>query len=159
MKKLNMLGIGPRIGIVALPYFAVTVFLSLYFKEIFSFGESCTTWCNLIGAVLVFIGLVLYVLTVRLLLKGIRTTTLQTKGTYALCQNPLYAAIILFIIPGTSLLINTWLILTTSVLAYVIFKLNIKSEYAEMESVFGEEYRQYRSVTPEFFPIAFLRWL
>jgi protein-S-isoprenylcysteine O-methyltransferase Ste14 len=64
----------------------------------------------------------------------------------------LYAAIILMIVPGVSLMMNSWLILTTSIAGYITFKSFIKSEYIEMENIFGEDYRKYRSETPEFFP-------
>jgi len=158
MKKLNTLGIGPKIGIVTIPYFLVTLFLSIYYKDIF---RVCTTFDRplyIAGIILLVIGLVFYAVTVRLLLKGIKTTTLMTTGTYYLCQNPLYAGIMLMILPSVSFLLHTWLILTTSLVAYIIFKINIKSEYLEMESFFGEAYLAYKKNTPELFPFPFKKW-
>jgi protein-S-isoprenylcysteine O-methyltransferase Ste14 len=158
MKKLNALGIGPKIGIVAIPYFLVTLFLSLYYKETFYVGENLDWPLTIAGVVLLAIGIVFYAITARLLLKGIKTTTLQTGGTYYLCQSPLYAGIILFILPGISFMMHSWFILTTSVVAYIIFKINIKSEYKEMESFFGEAYLSYRKNTPEFWPFPWRKW-
>jgi protein-S-isoprenylcysteine O-methyltransferase Ste14 len=76
----------------------------------------------------------------------------MTTGGYFLCQNPLYASLILLVIPGIALISNSWLILTASVIGYLMFRLNIKSEYSELERVFGESYLKYKSETPEFFP-------
>lgn len=158
MKKLNALGIGPRIGMIAIPYLLVTLFLSIYYKDIF---RICPGWNRplfIAGIVLLAVGLVFYAITARLLLKGIKNTTLMTTGTYYLCQNPLYSTMILMIVPGISFLLHTWLILTTSLVAYIFFKINIKSEYREMEAFFGEAYKAYQRNTPEFFPFPFRKW-
>jgi protein-S-isoprenylcysteine O-methyltransferase Ste14 len=96
--------------------------------------------------------LILYGFTVRLLLKGLKETRLVTTGTYRYCQNPLYAFLILLVIPGLGLIMNSWLILTTSVIGYIVFRKFINSEYKEMTEVFGDEYLQYKERTPEFFP-------
>jgi len=110
------------------------------------------------GIVLLAIGVIFWAVTANLLLQGIRTTTLMTTGTYYLCQNPLYAAIILMIIPGVSFVLHTWLILTTSLVAYTLFRIHIHEEYREMESIFGQEYLSYKKDTPEFIPLPFRKW-
>ena len=158
MKKLNALGIGPKIGIVAIPWFIVTLLLSIYYKETFYVGETLHRPLTIIGIVLLAIGVIFYAITVRLLLKGIKTTTLQTGGTYYLCQNPLYTCMILMIVPGIALWVNSWLMLTTSIVAYIMFRINIKSEYNEMESFFGEKYLEYKKNTPEFWPFPWKKW-
>lgn len=158
MKKLNALGIGPKIGMIAIPYFLVTLLISLRYKELFYVGEKLYWPLMLIGILLLAMGVVFYAITARLLLKGIKTTTLQTSGTYYLCQNPLYACMILMIVPGAAFLLHSWLILTTSLVAYILFRINIKSEYREMESFFGEAYRSYQKNTPEFWPLPWKKW-
>ncbi len=82
----------------------------------------------------------------------------MTTGTYSLCQNPLYASLILMIIPALSLLLNSWLILTSCIVGYIIFKRNIQQEYAELRRFFGESYLQYKNDTPEFFPFPVKKW-
>jgi protein-S-isoprenylcysteine O-methyltransferase Ste14 len=158
MKKLNALGIGPKIGIVAIPFFLVTLFLSIYYKDIFKVSAGFDRPLFIAGIVLLSVGLVFYALTARLLLKGIKNTELMTTGTYYLCQNPLYATMILMIFPGISFVLHTWLILATSLVAYIFFKLHIKSEYREMETFFGEAYLSYKKDTPEFIPLPFKKW-
>ncbi len=75
-----------------------------------------------------------------------------------LCCNPLYASFLLLIIPGISLMMNSWLIMTTSIAGYIVFKIVIRSEYTEMEKFFGDEYIKYRKSTPEFFPFPVKKW-
>jgi len=156
MGKLNFYGVGPKIGKITLPWLAVVIFLSIRYYSFFSYGEGSSRILLYTGIIFLSLGLTLYFSTVPLLLKGLKETKLVTKGAYSLCRNPLYAAIILFIIPGTSLVMNSWLMLTVSLVAYIVFKLTIKSEYSEMEKFFGEEFRKYRRETPEFLPVKFL---
>jgi protein-S-isoprenylcysteine O-methyltransferase Ste14 len=152
MNKLNFLGVGPKIGIIALPWLAAAIFLSLKFRETFIFFDDSNNILFYTGLVILIGGLIFYFVTVPNLLKGLKETKLVTSGTFSLCCNPLYAAIILFIIPGVALMMNSWLVLSTSIAGYVAFKLFIKEEVKEMETFFGDEYRKYRAQTPEFFP-------
>jgi protein-S-isoprenylcysteine O-methyltransferase Ste14 len=155
MNKLNFFGVGPKIAVVLLPWLATSIVLSCLDISFFRYTIGSSDILFTAGIVIMVAGLVFYFSTVRMLLKGLKENKLMTKGAYALCQNPLYASIILLVIPALSLLLNSWLVLTSSLIGYILFKFNIKSEYAELEKFFGEEYLNYKSETPEFFP--FLR--
>ena len=158
MNKLNFKGIGPKIGGVALPWLAVTIFFTLKFKRPFIYFEDGTKILFSFGLALVITGSIMYLLTIPALLKGLKETKLVTIGTFYLCRNPLYTSIILLIIPGISLIMNSWLVLTTSIVAFTLFKIFIKSEYTEMEEFFGDDYRKYKDETPEFFPFPIKKW-
>jgi protein-S-isoprenylcysteine O-methyltransferase Ste14 len=152
MKKIDFFGAGPKIGRIALPYFAVTIALACSFPSIFCFGVGVKQYMMIAGAVLLACGLVCYGLTIRSLLKGLKETRLITTGLYSYCQNPLYAVIMLLFIPGIALMLNSWLVLTTTIAGYLVFKRLISQEYNEMTELFGEEYKRYKETTPEFFP-------
>ncbi len=158
MEKLNFLGAGPKIGMVALPYLAAAIILSAFLPELFSFGQPAKSPLLIIGIIFLAVGLIFYAFTVRLLLGGLKNTKLVTSGPYSLCRNPLYVAILLFIIPAIAFLMNSWLVLTTIIPGYIAFKLVIKNEYAEMEKFFGEEWTKYKEKTPEFFPFPLKKW-
>jgi protein-S-isoprenylcysteine O-methyltransferase Ste14 len=155
MKKLNFLGIGPKVAAIVLPWLTLTIVLSSIYKEQFVYSISASDEVLVFGIILMTIGLSLYFSTVKLLMKGLKETKLVTTGAYSLCQNPLYTSFVLFIIPALSLILNSWLILTTSVAGYILFSIFVRHEYKELESVFGEEYLRYKSTTPEFFPNPF----
>jgi len=157
MKKLNFFGIGPKIGMILLPWLAVAIVLNCT-TNLFTFTPENTRVLKVAGTVLMIFGLIFYFATVKLLLKGLKETRLVTKGAFYLCQNPLYAAILLFIIPALSLLLNSWLILTSSLVGYLMFKIHIKHEYNELEAIFGNEYLKYKSETPEFLPLPLKKW-
>jgi protein-S-isoprenylcysteine O-methyltransferase Ste14 len=152
MEKLNTLGIGPKIGRVAITFFIIATVLTLLFPTVFTFGESARFPLMIAGIVLLALAVPLYAITVKLLLTGLKNTRLMTTGTYRICRNPLYAVMILLLLPGLALVLNSWPILLTSFIAYIIFKKTIRQEDEEMEKFFGEEYRQYKARTPEFFP-------
>lgn len=158
MPKLNFLGVGPKIATVLLPWLLISIVLSSHFRKMFSFTHEKSRLLFICGIVLLIFGTVFYGSTVRLLLKGLKETRLVTNGAFSLCQNPLYSSIILFIIPAVSLIINSWLVLTTSIAGYVIFKIFIKKEYNELEKFFGNDYIKYQNETPEFFPVGVKKW-
>ncbi len=155
MKKLNFLGIGPKVAAIVLPWLTLTIVLSNIYKEQFVYSISASEEVLISGIILMTIGLTLYFSTVKLLLKGLKETKLVSTGAYRLCQNPLYSTFVLFIIPALSLMLNSWLILTTSMAGYILFRVFVKYEYRELESFFGEEYLNYKRRTPEFFPNPF----
>jgi protein-S-isoprenylcysteine O-methyltransferase Ste14 len=158
MAKLNFLGIGPKMATVLLPYLVLSIVLSTHFKNVFVFTTSGDRTLLICGIVLLIIGLIFYGSTVSLLLKGLNETRLVTTGAYSLCQNPLYSSIVLFIIPALSLILNSWLVLSASITGYILFKIHIKKEYNELEKFFGDDYKRYKSETPEFFPFPFKKW-
>jgi protein-S-isoprenylcysteine O-methyltransferase Ste14 len=155
MEKLTFLGIGPKIGRITLPYFTITVALTIIFPAIFTFGEVVEKPFMVAGIVLMAIGLVFYIATIWLMLPGIRNNKLVTGGAYRLCRNPLYSALILFLIPGLSLLMNSWIIITASIVGYLLFRRFIHEEEELLERIFGDEFRKYRETTPCFFPKLF----
>jgi protein-S-isoprenylcysteine O-methyltransferase Ste14 len=155
MKTLDFFGAGPKIGRYVLPWFASTIIVSIFFKGIFRFVPPENNGVLVAGIILMVFGLAFYFSTVRLLLNGLKQTRLVTNGSYRLCQNPLYSSIILFIIPALSLIMNSWLVLTTSILGYIVFKRCISKEYNDLQDIFGEEYLKYKRATPEFFPFPY----
>lgn len=150
--KLSFYGIGPKIARIMLPWMVLTIVISLIFRNSFAFFNPASRILNITGIIFIVTGFALYFSTLPLLLRGIKETRLITNGAFKVCVNPLYASILLFILPGTSFLMNSWLVLSVSVVGYILFRIHIKDEYREMEKIFGEEYVRYKKNTPEFFP-------
>jgi protein-S-isoprenylcysteine O-methyltransferase Ste14 len=152
MEKLNFLGCGPKIARVAIPFLVVAIVLTIVYPAIFTFGPVMKMPLLIAGILLLAAGVICWAITVRYLLIGLKSTKLITNGPYALCRNPLYATILLLVVPGLSLVLNSWIILLTPVLAYIQFRSHIKTEYNEMEKFFGEAWKEYAKKTPELFP-------
>ena len=158
MNKLNALGIGPKIAIILLPWLAASIILSKSMNKFFEYSVKYANILLISGVILMVIGLAFYFATVAMLLKGLKETRLMTRGPYRLCQNPLYASLVLVVIPALSLILNSWLVLTSSIVGIILIKQFIISEYKELEEFFGEDYMKYKRETPEFFPVLFKKW-
>jgi len=157
MKKKDFFGVGPKIGIVLIPWWALTILLSCI-SDGFKFTPEKSTGLVVGGAFLLLFGLIFYFYSVKLLLNGLKEGKLVTHGTFYLCQNPLYLSFVLFFIPATALLLNSWLVLTSSLIGFILVKLYVNSEYQVLEDIFGDEYRKYKAETPEFFPFPVKKW-
>ena len=152
MEKLSFYGVGPKIGRVLIPYFVITISMTILFPAKLTFGEAFRGPFFWLGAFLVLTGFIFYFATLRLMLPGIRENRLITRGSYRICRNPLYAALILIVIPGVGLMLNSWIIITTIIPGYIVFRKSIHGEEEQLERIFGDEYRSYHKSTPLFFP-------
>jgi protein-S-isoprenylcysteine O-methyltransferase Ste14 len=152
MEKLNPLGSGPVIGGVTLPYLAITIVLTILYPEIFNLHFLSHTVFLIVGLIFTFIGVIFYAASARTLLKGLKNNELLTNGPFAWSQNPLYVSFIVFIIPGVSLMAQSWLMLTACIVGYLLFKVSIHKEYEQCERIFGDKYTAYRKRTSELIP-------
>ena len=158
MKKMDFYGVGPKIGRILIPWLVLTIVLSCISSR-FNFYAERNSGMMISGAVLLVFGLIFYFSSVRLLLNGLKEGKLVTYGTFSLCQNPLYMSFILFLIPALALLLNSWLVLTSSLVGFILLKMNVKKEYQMLEEFFGNEYLKYRNETPEFIPLPLKKWI
>ena len=155
MEKLSFLGIGPKIARVTLPYLSIAIALTILFPSIFTFGKALQEPLLIAGIVFLAVALVLYIATLRLMVPGLRSNHLVVSGTYRFCRNPLYAALLLFLIPGIGLLMNSWIVLTASIIGYLLFRRFIHEEEEQLERLFGDDYRKYKGMTSLFVPNLF----
>ena len=158
MKKMDFYGVGPKIGRILIPWWAVTIILS-FTSEYFRFTQERSITQTALGAVYLLFGLIFYFTSVKLLLNGLKEGKLVTTGTFSLCQNPLYMSFVLILIPAIGVLLNSWLVLTTCVVGFILMKVYISNEYQVLEEAFGSEYLKYKAETPEFFPFPMKKWL
>ncbi len=152
MERLSFYGIGPKIARIMLPWLAITIIVSVLFPSIFLISSSFRSALVTAGALLIAGGLTIYFLTLRRMLPGIRENRLITGGMYRYCRNPLYSAILLIILPGLALVMNSWIILTVPFVGYLLMKRHIREEEEMLERIFGDEFRVYRDRTPLFVP-------
>lgn len=151
--KPDYFGSGPRIARIFLPYLVIAVVVTLLFPSIFTFGEAMRIPLLISGAILLVIGLIVYATSGKRMTRAVRNAQLVTTGPYRYCRNPLYTSVILALIPGVALMLNSWLVLTASLVGYIAFSRCIGSEDRQMEERFGEAYRVYRNTTSGFFPL------
>jgi protein-S-isoprenylcysteine O-methyltransferase Ste14 len=92
------------------------------------------------------------VISARAFTAGFNKGELVTTGIFSVVRNPIYAAWILFILPGIMMFFQSWLMLATSLVTYIVFKAFIREEEQYLEKTFGQAYLDYKSKVNELFP-------
>ena len=92
------------------------------------------------------------VISARAFSAGFNKGKLVTTGIFSVVRNPIYAAWILFILPGIMMFFQSWLMLATSLVTYIVFKAFIREEEQYLEKTFGQAYLDYKSKVNELFP-------
>ena len=142
-KKMNVLGAAAYIAIPTFLYLGLAIVITYLSREVFTITTHNYTAIAVTGAVMIFIGALMVISCGRKVLKSFNSGRLITDGLYKIFRNPMYAAYLLFIIPGIALLFNSWLALTTVIINYILFSFLIRREYQYLHNKFGKEYENY----------------
>ncbi len=142
-KKMNVIGVAPLIAIPTFLYLGLAVVITYLSGEEFKITNRNYTSLAIAGAVMILIGALMVISCGRKVLKSFNSGKLMTDGLYKIFRNPMYAAYLLFVIPGIALLFNSWLALTTVLINYILFSVFIKREYSYLREKFGGEYEEY----------------
>jgi protein-S-isoprenylcysteine O-methyltransferase Ste14 len=140
---MKITGVAPKIAVPTFIYLIGMAFIDYYNRPSFNITLDQESSLLIIGILLVVAGVFIVANVGRKLLKSFNNNLLMKDGLFKIFRNPMYAAYLLFIIPGLSLILNSWLVLTTIILNYLIFSAVIKGEYKYLEEKFGEEYKGY----------------
>ena len=147
------------LGYMYLPLFYMFIIMfniSILIKWFDVFKMSRNILINIIGAVILFLGCLLFLIT-HIALKNNWSPYLElnkehkliTTGVYSIVRHPMYTSFMLTII-GNGLILANWFILgfglAVSVISYII---RLDDEERMMEDYFGDEYREYKKKTPK----------
>jgi protein-S-isoprenylcysteine O-methyltransferase Ste14 len=140
---MKITGVGPKIAIPSIIYLLITIIVDNLYYPVFKFTLSSHSTLIINGVILILISIGLVIICARKLVKSFNANLLMTDGLYKVCRNPLYAVYLIFVYPGLSLILNSWLVLTTVIVNYILLQIFIKAEYKYLEETFGEEYKTY----------------
>lgn len=141
--KMKITGVAPLIAVPTFVYLIITVFISYLTKPIFTIVNNGSEVLVYAGIILIVPGVVMVAACGRKLLGSFDKNKLMTGGLYKIFRDPMYVAYLIFVIPGICLLFNSWLVLTTVLLNYVLYTVLIKREHKYLEEKFGAEYKAY----------------
>lgn len=139
---MTIFGIGHKAGILTVVYLTATLYLSFVFP-IFKFPPVLDSIREIKGIFLLVAGLIILVVAAAQLIYAYKNKKLAKTGLYRLVANPLYANATVFIIPGIALFVNSWLVLTTSLVLYFLYRKMVVEEYSWLKKTFGKEYEDY----------------
>ena len=140
---MKITGVGPKIAIPSIIYLLITIIADRLFYPTFKITTGSHTILLIIGVILILAGTGLVIICARKLVKSFNANLLMTDGPYKVCRNPLYAIYLILVYPGLSLILNSWLVLTSVIVNFILLRAFIKVEYQYLEEKFGEEYRTY----------------
>jgi protein-S-isoprenylcysteine O-methyltransferase Ste14 len=151
--KMTFGGIGPKLALITLPYIMLATLVNQKYPEFLKLDFIGSEWLETAGYIMICIGLVFYAWTIVVFLADFKKGLLVTRGTFALCRNPIYASFIVFFIPGLALVIQSGMILSIALVLYLNFKISIHGENKVLERKFGKAYETYRENVQEIIPI------
>ena len=147
-------GIGPKLALPPVAFGVLSVTVSCRRPDLFAVRIIPYPALAIPGGILLVGGIWAYARTLRVLNRTLARDALTTTGLYAVVRHPAYAAWILGILPGVSLLCGNWPVLLTPLVAYASFRLFIAEEEKHLRRTFGEQYRPYAANVPRLIP----RW-
>ena len=148
---MNILGIGPLLAVVGACSFGI-IFLQRIIGMTIPLPPACREYSTAFGILLIAVGLYFWISSALLISKAFRSHRLEISGVYRLSRNPLYAAFIVFIVPGIAFLCNDLLYCAVSLAMFAAFKLRIGKEEEFLRKEFGEEFQQYAQKIAQLIP-------
>jgi protein-S-isoprenylcysteine O-methyltransferase Ste14 len=149
---MSFWGVGPVIGVPTACYGLAALVVTLVWPSAFGIAVLPSPYLAVAGGMLLAIGVAWYAVAVRTVYQAYRDERLVTDGIYSLCRHPIYAGWVLLILPALGLLLNSWLLLSTAVVMYLLTRIRVRQEEANLEAQFGDRYLDYKRRTNAIFP-------
>lgn len=141
--EMTLMGVGPRLGLISLPYVILALTVWLKYPDFLHLSFLDTPVFRIIAILWLSAGLAFWIYSAIYFLRHFKPGELITSGPFGICRNPIYASIILFIIPSLGILFQSGLILSIAMVLFINFKIAIHGEEVILRRLFGEQYEQY----------------
>lgn len=149
-KKMTIFGVGEKIAAVAFPWVILMIWIGYHWK--LSFVNTFNLMLTIIGSLLMLAGLSINFTSAIQMINAFKKKVLLTSGFWGLCRNPMYGSFVFFTIPGLSLVLNLWPLLSASVVVYAMVRLSVTEEELYLTKVFGDAYVNYKNNVNLLFP-------
>jgi protein-S-isoprenylcysteine O-methyltransferase Ste14 len=150
--NLTLGGIGPKLALMNLPYVILSLIIMVKYPGFADLKFFDTPLIRIAGFIWMGLGLIYWTTSAVYFLKYFKEGKLITSGPFALCRNPIYSSMIVFIIPSLAVIFHSGLILSIAVVLYIGFRISIHGETNLLRRLFGEEYDDYEKSVNEIFP-------
>lgn len=154
---MSRFGIGPFLAAPSILYCLVMYAATRHFAPLFSMNAVPPMMRIVLGAACISVGIPFFLTALKVLTRAYNSGILETTGVFAACRHPIYAAWMVFIVPGLAFLTNSWIVLTAPIAMYGLFKVLIKKEEDFLQEKFGAEFASYKRNVPELLPIGWLK--
>jgi protein-S-isoprenylcysteine O-methyltransferase Ste14 len=148
----TLFGCGPKLALLCLPYVILSLIVMYIYPEFFDLKFLNFIPVKVLGFVWLGLGIIFWIYSAIFFLKYFKPGKLITQGPFALCRNPIYSSIIVFLIPSLALIFHSGLTFSISLVLYLGFKISIHGETNVLRRIFGEEYDIYEKSVNEIIP-------
>ncbi len=145
-------GIGPKLMLMCLPYIILALLVGYKYPEFLNIAYLENLFARNVGLIWLITGIVFWISSVIIFLQDFKTGKLITRGTFGLCRNPIYASMLIFIIPAFAIIFHSGLIASIALVFYLGFKISIHGENILLERTFGNDFENYRKSVNEIIP-------
>ena len=152
MDKIPLHGIGMKLKVIGGIFLIITCIIHYIFYPFFCIKFIPYLITLTTGIILLASGIPFSIIATIDLIKAYNSDKLITTGLFSISRNPMYGSFMIFIIPGISFILNSWLVLTGSLLIYILVRIFIKEEETYLEKRYGKEYLDYKNKVGLFFP-------
>jgi len=150
--SMTLFGCGPRLALLCLPYIILSLIVKFRYPEFFDLKFLDSSFVQVLGIVFLGLGIIFWVYSAIFFLKYFENGKLITKGPFALCRNPIYSSIIVFLIPSLALIFHSGILFSISLVLYLGFKISIHGETNVLRRIFEKEYENYEKSVNEIIP-------
>jgi protein-S-isoprenylcysteine O-methyltransferase Ste14 len=150
--SMTLFGCGPKMALVCLPYVILSLIVMFRYPEFFDLQLLNSLYIKILGFACLGLGIIFWICSAIFFLKHFLPGKLITKGPFALCRNPIYSSIIVFIVPSLALIFHSGLIFSIALVFYIGFKISIHGESNVLRRIFGDEYEKYEKSVNEIIP-------
>jgi len=150
--SMTLFGCGPKLALLYLPYVILSLIVMYRYPEFFDLRFLDFSSIKVFGFVWLGLGIIFWITSAIFFLKYFKPGRLITEGPFALCRNPIYSSIIVFLIPSLALIFHSGLTFSISLVLYLGFKISIHGETNVLRRIFGEEYGIYEKSVNEIIP-------
>jgi protein-S-isoprenylcysteine O-methyltransferase Ste14 len=140
---MKITGAAPKIAIPTIIYMFIAIYFDKLEYPLFKITLYNYSTLVVIGIIMIIIGAAMVVAVQGKLRKSFQSGFLMKDGLYKILRNPMYDAYLIFVFPGLSLLLNSWLVMTTFIVNFILLQIFIREEYRYLENKFGVEYKSY----------------
>jgi protein-S-isoprenylcysteine O-methyltransferase Ste14 len=150
-KKMSRWGVGPAYAAVSIVAGTFLILANLYYLRAFTLPH--TDLVFMAGTGLIIAGAIIFLIAAAQVHTSFNRGKLVTSGVYAYMRHPVYAAWILFIVPGIILATGLLLLTALPVIMYLLLRALTDREEAYMVQEFDDAYLDYRSRVNPVLPV------
>ena len=158
--KMTKWGVGPKFTIYAVIYCLIMYGLTIYFDPLLRITKTLNlSYPSLvmIGVILIVLGIPFYLSSLISVMRGFKEGRLVTNGVYGMCRHPVYAAWVVFFVPGIALFMDSWAFLSAPFIMYLMARILVAEEDVYLKEIFGQEYVAYEQNVPAFLPYGWIK--